>query len=294
MEGIMENYTLARGAALFFAPMVVASCGGSSGPVPGEPPESYPALVKSAPPQVSGCTVSEDSCNETVVVGVLAKVHEDPATGEIEIRFVTVTDSGDSGIYNDGEKSVVFSLGTGPSGETIDFDPLNSNYYAVDVYGYLGNDDYYEGIVGAQTSASVVPDSGTATYNGGAFILYGDYTGYVEGDYGDSNLEVNFLTGLADLTIDLDGSITSFDQIVSTGMVIDGYTFTGDNATLLLLDADVTEDIVGLNSDGAAAGLFFGPANIDGNPEEFGAVSVVGGDDGYVYGVAQGDVELLP
>lgn len=287
----MENISFSRGAALFIAPMVLASCGGSG-------TGNDQALIKNSPPAVSGCTDSELSCNETVLAGVFAKVHEDPATGEIEIRFVTLTDNlNGTGTYYDGEKSVVFSAGTGPSGEWIDADLANSNYYAVDLYGFLGNDDYIEGIAGAQTSASVVPDSGFATYNGGAYIVYGNYTGIgnTMGDYGTSNLDVDFLNGLADLTIDLDGiGITSFDQIVSNGMVIDGYTFTGDQAILLKLGADVTDAIVGLNSDGASAGMFFGPANTDGNPEEFGSVSVVGGDDGYVYGVAQGDAQLLP
>lgn len=293
----MEHSRFARTAALFIAPIVLASCGGSSD----APPDEGPALIKNSPPVVSGCTDSELSCNETVVAGVLAKVHEDPATGEIEIRFVTITDNlNGTATYYDGEKSVVFSAGAGPSGEWIDIDLANSNYYAVDLYGFLGNDDYIEGIVGAQSSASIIPNSGTATYNGGAYILWGDYSGIPGAngaEYGTSNLQVDFLNGLADLTIDLDqfdASITDFDQIVSNDMSIDGYTFTGDNAVLLLLGNDVTEAIVGLNSDGAAAGMFFGPANTDGNPEEFGAVSVVGGDDGYVYGVAQGDVELLP
>lgn len=73
-------------------------------------------------------------------------------------------------------------------------------------------------------------------------------------------------------------------------MTIHGYTLTGDQVVLLLDSAQVNEfgELTGLNTDGASAGIFFGPLNLDGNPDEFGAVAVVGGDAANVYGLAVG------
>lgn len=287
----MRNYDIARGAALFVLPMIVASCGGSSGPAPGDAPNDYPALIKTSPPVVGGCTTTDESCNQNVLTGVFAKIDYDPVTEEIEIRFVSLTDNGgDTFIYNDGEKSfVVDEFGNGPNGEFLTAD-LTGAFYSVNMYGVVSPTDFVDGIVGAQTDASVIPVDGLASYSGNSYIAFGDYNTEAA-EFGTSSLEVNFAASDADLTIDLDefdASITEFDQIVANNMVIDGYSFTGDEALLLLLGEPV--NVTGANTDSAAAGLFFGPINGDGNPEEFGAVAVVGGDDGYVYGLAEGQV----
>lgn len=293
----METKQFARGAALIILPMLAASCGGSNAPAPTAPPNFYPDMIKSGPPSVSGCTVTEESCNSESLVGVFAKINYNPETEEIEIRFVSVNDNGDETFtYNDGENAfVVDALGDGPNGEFLSA-VLTGAYYSVNMFGVVSPDDFVDGIVGAPTDASVIPlgEDVLASYSGNSYIAFGDYN-TESFEYGTSSLEVDFLTGLADLTIDLDefdNAITEFDQIVSNNMQIDGYTFTGDEALLLLLGEPV--NVTGTNTDSASAGIFYGPVNADGNPEEFGAVAVVGGDDGYVYGLAEGQVAPLP
>lgn len=141
---------------------------------------------------------------------------------------------------------------------------------------------------------SVIPTSGSATYSGGSYIEYGDFFGSYQSEFGTTTLDVNFAgEGTADLNIYLPvdaANITDFDQIQSMGMTIDGYTFTGDQVILLLDSTQVNEfgELTGVNTDGASAGIFFGPVDFNGNPEEFGAVAVVGGDSSYVYGLAAG------
>lgn len=247
---------------------------------------------------MAGCTTTDESCNGGVLAGVFAKIDVDPVTEGIEIRFVSLTDNGNNtSTYNDGEKSfVVDEFGFGPNGEALAAD-LTGAYYSVNLYGFVSDSEFVDGILGAPTDASVIPVEGLASYSGNAFIAFGNYDS-ASAEYGTSTLEVNFAASDADLTIDLDefdASITAFDQIVANDMVIDGYTFTGDEAVLLLeiepdVFVDVTNSLTGANTDSAAAGMFFGPVNADGNPEEFGAVAVVGGDDGFVYGLAEGQV----
>lgn len=294
----MESKQFARGAALVILPMLAASCGGgSNAPAPTAPPNYYPAMVKSGPPNVGGCTTTEESCNSTSLTGVFAKINYNPGTEEIEIRFVSINDNGDGTFtYNDGENAfTVNEFGDGPNGEFLSA-VFTGAYYSINMFGVVSPDDFVDGILGAQTDASVVPlgEDVMATYSGNSYIAFGDYNSEAV-EYGSSLLEVDFLNGVADLTIDLDefdASITEFDQIVSNNMQIDGYTFTGDEAVLLLLGEPV--NVTGTNTDSASAGIFYGPVNGDGNPEEFGAVAVVGGDDGYVYGLAEGQVAPLP
>jgi hypothetical protein len=276
------DLTFVRGAALFFVPMVVASCGGSSDQ----------GLIKNSPDaELTGCTTTPESCNEDTVSGVVAKVILDD-TGEAVIRFVTITDNGDDTLtYDDGLRTIVFDInGDGPNGEILAGFPVGD--YTLNVVMDQDFGVFEDGIVGVHTDADSVPLGGTATYLGEAYIAYGENAiQTITDDFGDSTLEVNFGTALADLTIDIDDfepNITDFDQIVSEGMVIDGYSFTGDEVVLLLDSADVTGTVLGGNLEGASAGMFFGPVNGDLNPEEFGAVTVINGDDGFVYGLAAG------
>lgn len=212
--------------------MIVASCGGSS----------EQGLIRNSPDKaLAGCTVDAGSCNQKVVSGVVAKVTL-AETGEAVVRFVTLTDSNDDGdfsdgnfTYRDGNQTIVFTGGVGPGGETITT-YVTLGVYNTNTFVTLPPGDAFavfeDGIVGEHTDAGSVPVAGTATYPGSSYIAYGDNsTHFIAEEFGDSTLEVDFGSALADLTIDLDPvdlAITEFDQIVSNDMVIDGYSFTGD------------------------------------------------------------------
>lgn len=253
----MENFTLARRVALFVLPMIVASCGGSSDQ----------GLIKNSPDKaLAGCTtVAADDCN-TTKSGVAAKLYTNPDTGEISVRFFNLTDNGGGTYtYNDGEDEVVVVGATLP--EEIDFDILAAAW-------------------SVHTDASVVPTSGTATY-GGTNASYWTMSG-LHGE-GGSTLQVDFAGKTADLftLYTVGDGIGTVNKINSLNMDIDGYSFTGDEVYLYLDDVPV--DLTGPNSEGAGAGLFFGP--IDPGllvPTGFGAIAVLTGDDDAIWTATTG------
>lgn len=286
----MENLSIARGAALLVLPMIVASCGGSD-----------QGLIETLPDQdKAGCTDTPVSC-DTVFSGVVAKVVLTD-TGEAAIRFATF--DGDvetqNGIYTDGVETVIFTNGVGDEGEEGGF--LQVGTYSgfgglilEDTPNILVTED---GVFGANTDGNVVPIAGVAFYEGDAYAVY--YDNITQSLYLDdafSELTVNFAQADADLRIQLfNNNITEFDAIYADNMTITGYTFTGSEVRLMedvlaVPTFDVTSDVLGVNLDSASAGMFFGPVNGDGNPEEFGAVTVVNGSDGFVFGVAVGAVD---
>lgn len=287
----MTNINVVRGAALFFMPMVLASCGGSDQAFVEENPE--PGLIESVISKSKpGCV---DNCEGVVAAGVVARVVL-TETGETAIRFATFDgdqNTGD-GVFRDGIETVNFSDGVGDQGEEGGFLPVGT----YSGFGTIIFEDsavafvMEDGFFGVNTDGDVVPVDGIAFYEGTAYIQYGDNVAQlIYDDFGLSDLTVNFGEGDADLRIELIDNlfIAEFDEIHADNMVIDGYTFTGDAVRLMDDDfGDVTADVLGANLDSASAGMFLGPVDENGNPEEFGAVTVNNGDDGYVYGIAIG------
>ncbi len=256
-------------------------------------------IANSANLSLAGCdTLALGSCNQEVFSGVVAKFVEDDATGQLSIRFVTVTDNGDGTYtYDDGETEVVLEQ-TGLNvyqGTTTDASFLTADAgllaagYAAGTTDSVAQDDLIVGVGGYHTDSDVIPNDGTALYEGAAGfqLLVSGKDGT-----GTSELSVNFGNSTADLYAYVDaGTIDSFTRLESLNMTIDGYTFTSstvdlyDGATELALD-----DVTGADSDGAAAGMFFGPVDTNGNPIEFGAVAIVSGDDDKLIMYTAGDI----
>ena len=265
----------------FLAPtvpaLVLAACG----------PLSYDGELANSPDTgLSGCTVS--SCNDTVLSGVVAKI-EGSEGQDLSIRFYTLTDNENGTVtYRDGARTATMNVvGIGQfegTNSAFAFSPTLT-YTGVSA-GAFGSDEAVIGMIGFQTDASVIPTSGEATYYGDSTV-----TTYNSGSgAGDSTLIVDFGAGTADLYANLtDGDVlTSFNEVQSLNMQIDGYSFTGDEVVLLLDSSPV--DITGANSQGAGAGIFNGVVDIYGNPVEYGAVAILSGDSDKVLLLSEGEV----
>lgn len=272
----MTNINFVRGAALLFSPMILASCGGSSEPPPEEPPVLQ-SLIKNSPDEaLAGCTVDLGSCNQTVVrSGVIVKKELDRS-----LRFFTVTDNEDTTYtYSDGEDDVVIT-----QQELDDFNNLN---IIPDGFDF----QLLSAAWGQHTDASVIPVGGTALYEGTA----GYHTqSHLYDDDGTAFLSVDFGAGTANLSATFPGYIKT---ILVPNMLIDGYSFTGDEVELY--DALGPIDLTGANSQAASAGMFF--EAIDGTwdvPEWFGAVAVREGDDDAIWlnsiGAAISSADIIP
>lgn len=252
---------------------------------------------------LAGCENTLGSCNpEGVTSGLVAKLEGDPDTGELSIRFVTLTKNDDGSFtYDDGDDEVELAdLGGGvysaAGGELTLDEVLTLVAPGVvvsqldDANSSVGSDKLY-GILGYHTDASAITDSATvATYSGDA-----EFNLLVSGKsaIGTSDLTVNFAEGSAELIAVVGvGDITSFDKLVSSNMAIEGYSFTGTQIELSNggLDVDL-DDVVGDDTRDAAAGMFFGNVDADDYPVEFGAVGVVTGDDDKLLLLTTGELD---
>lgn len=216
---------------------------------------------------LKGCTTGAiDSCNLLVTSGVMVQ------SGSKYIRFFTLTDNENGTFtYSDGETEVVLTeaelfnwIDNFIEPEGVDFQTL--------AYGY-----------GYHTDSSVIPAGGTATYEGGGSY----HTDSHLHDDGASILEVDFSTATVDLTLNFEGA-ARIDRIEAPNMLIDGYSFTGDEVNLYLGDSPV--DLTGANSDAASAGIFVDPIDEEHLvPDWFVAVGVVEGDDDALWFSASGE-----
>lgn len=248
---------------------------------------------------LAGCdTLAMGSCNQEVFSGVVAKFVEDEDTGELSIRFVTVTDNGDGTFtYDDGETEIVLEQ-TGAN--TYEGTTTNASFTTTDAglqaAGFaegttdsILEDDLIIGVGGYHTDADVIPTEGVALYEGVAnfHLVVSDLDAA-----GSSELSVNFGNSTADLYAYVEsGAIDSFTTLESLDMNISGYTFTSSNIALYDGPTEVDFlDVTGADSDGAAAGMFFGPVDANGNPIEFGAVAILSGDDDKLIMYTAGDI----
>ena len=266
-------------ATVFILPFALGACD----------PLSYDGrIANSANQSLAGCdTLAVGSCNQEVFSGVVAKFVEDADTGELSIRFVTVTDNGDGTYtYDDGDTEVVLEQtgvnvyqGTTTNASFLTADAgLVATGLAAGTTDSILVDDLIIGVGGYHTDADVIPTEGLALYEGDAsfHLLISGVNGT-----GSSELGVNFGNSTADLYAYVEsGAIDSFTRLESLSMNISGYTFTSNNIALYDGATKVDfEDVTGADSDGAAAGMFFGPVDTNGNPIEFGAVAILSGDD---------------
>lgn len=147
------------------------------------------------------------------------------------------------------------------------------------------------GIIGIATDLSAMPDSGSATFNGGAtgLVIVGD-SGFELRD-GDSTIVVDFQSGR--LRADL-GNFTSvstvsgkldeapFETIALDQALISGTSFSG--GTITTGGGDTIEQVVGANATALSQGQFYG-TNVDEDaPTEVGGILFVEGDEGLIYG----------
>lgn len=256
-------------------------------------------IANSANLSLAGCdTLATGSCNQEVFSGVVAKFVENSGSGDLTIRFVTVTDNGDGTYtYNDGQDKIVLTQtglntyeGTTTNASFLTTDAgLQAATFVEGTTDDILNPDLIAGVGGYQTDADVIPTSGTALYEG-----LSNFQLVTSGDAADgtSELYVDFGAGTADLYAYVGaGTITDFTRLESLNMTINGYTFTSGDVDLYNGGASVPlSDVTGANSDGAAAGMFFGPVDTNGNPIEFGAVAIVSGDSDKLIMYTAGDI----
>jgi hypothetical protein len=279
--------TPARIASALILPFIVTGC---------DPLSDDGRIANFANQSLAGCdSLAVGSCNQEVFSGVVAKFVEDADTGELSIRFVTVTDNGDGTFtYDDGETEVVLEE-TAPNtyaGTTTAalFTATDAGLLAAGFgEGTTDGDDMIIGVGGYHTDADVIPTEGLALYEGDAnfHLVVSDLEAA-----GRSELSVNFGNSTADLYAYVEsGAIDSFTRLESLNMTIDGYTFTSNDIALYDGGTEVDfEDVTGADSDGAAAGMFFGPIDTNGNPIEFGAVAILSGDDDKLIMYTAGDI----
>ena len=163
--------------------------------------------------------------------------------------------------------------------------------YAVSGDAYNGT-----GILGLETSASDMPRTDTATYQGEAEAIVarnGDGFDLIDGK---STVVANFDDGRVNITL---SDFTTINE--STGA-----TVTGPLDTILISDARITGntfksteietrldgsvvDIVGGSALAATAGTFFGITSDLTQPDEVGGVLIVEGDNGLITGAFVAD-----
>lgn len=256
-------------------------------------------IANSANLSLAGCdALAIGSCNQEVFSGVVAKFVENGDTGELSIRFVTVTANEDGTFtYDDGDTEVVLEQtganvyqGTTTNASFLTVDAgLLATGVAAGTTDSIAEDDLIVGVGGYHTDSDVIPTEGLALYEGDA-----SFNLVVSGldASGSSQLSVNFGNSTADLYAYVGaGTIDSFTSLESLNMQINGYTFTSSNIALYDGATKVDfEDVTGADSDGAAAGMFFGPVDTNGNPIEFGAVAILSGDDDKLIMITAGDI----
>ena len=278
-------------AVVFTLPFALGAC---------DPVNNDGRIANSPNQALAGCGLTALSCNpEGVSSGLVAKLVGDPDTGELVIRFVTLTKNEDGSFtYDDGEDEVdLVDEGGGvysSTGSLLTLNEVLSESGALltklDSENSDIDGDVLFGFLGYHTDASEITNSATiATYSGTAefALLASGLSGT-----GTSSLTVNFNAGDAELIALIDdGTITGFDKLVSSNMTVEGYSFTGNEISLYDggLEVDL-DDVVGADTNDAAAGMFFGNVDGDGYPVEYGAVAVVTGDDDKLLVLADGDL----
>ena len=282
--------TPARIASALILPFIVTGC---------DPLSDDGRIANFANQSLAGCdTLALGSCNEEVFSGVVAKLVEDADSGELSIRFVTVTANEDGTFtYDDGETEVVleqtganFYQGTTTNASFLTADVgLSATGIAAGTTDAILEDDLIVGVGGYHTDSGAIPTEGLALYAGDA--SFNLLVSGLDAD-GSSQLGVNFGNSTADLYAYVGGgTIDSFTRLESLNMTINGYTFTSNNIALYDGPTKVDfEDVTGADSDGAAAGMFFGPVDTNGNPIEFGAVAILSGDDDKLVMITAGDI----
>ena len=275
-------------AAVFTLPFVLGAC---------DPVNDDGRIANAPNDALAGCT-GQLTCNVGVSSGLVAKLVGDPDTGELAIRFVTLTRNGEfSFTYDDGEDEVdlqsddarVYSSEVSlltldqvlsePDVLLTKLDEENSDIDGDVLFGFLG---YHTDASAITNSETVATYSGTAEFELLASGLWGT---------GESILTVNFNAGDAELIANItEGTITDFYKLVSSNMTVEGYSFTGNEIKLynLLSDEVALDDVVGADTRDAAAGMFFGNVNGEGYPVEYGAIAVVTGDDDKLLLLADG------
>lgn len=285
----MFQQTPARIAPALILPFIVAGCDALS---------DDGRIANSANQSLAGCdTLAIGSCNQEVFSGVVAKFVEDAGTGELAIRFVTVTDNGDGTYtYDDGETEIVLEQ-TGLN--TFEGTTTNALFTTTDAglqaatpaegtTDSVLEDDLIVGIGGYHTDADVIPTEGSALYEGDAsfHLVIADLDAT-----GSSDLSVDFGSSTADLYAYVEGGAIDSFTMMEANMNISGYTFTSNDITLYDGATEVEfATVTGADSDAAAAGMFFGPVDTNGNPIEFGAVAILSGDDDKLIMYTAGDI----
>ncbi len=262
------------------ASVLLSACGGGGGDDgnSGEPtaPDVTGGVAGSAT-VFSNASVTEDSALRYVAV-TTSGAGSNGNTGALDHDGNLITGGLLGGDLNGGRTQVDLTDGglanlTNPNGQQY-----------VRFFNLEGSQFNRFGVVGIQTGAANVPDSGGATYSG-----------IVEMQAANSDDSYD-LTGTVNITATFAGSgnVTSaFTQLSGTGNT-SGFVGTGDTGTITISNATISN---GAFTGGAASGtgpLFddiSGTANLSGTRGEFfgPAADEVGG----VLSISQGDLEIL-
>lgn len=153
-----------------------------------------------------------------------------------------------------------------------------------------------QGVIGLQTTASDMPSSDSATYNGSASAIVTTNTVGFDLNNGSSVVTANFANGRVNVTLDTFETTSQttgltatgpFDEIRITDMAISGNTFNLGDVTLLRDGSEV--DVLGSGRQTETSGGFFGITPDGVQPDEVGGVFLLEGNDAEVVGIFTAD-----
>jgi hypothetical protein len=160
-------------------------------------------------------------------------------------------------------------------------------------YTIQGNTFIVLGVMGAQTGASDVPTTGSATYNGGLQATYAPRSGTGGVNLsGDSTVSVDFAAGSVDVQLDNFTALTigtgqsataPADSIRINGMQISGNGFSG--GTFSAQSNGQNANILGTGVTTNAQGTFFGYNATDLAPDEVGGSFLSNGSTAGISGI---------
>ena len=163
--------------------------------------------------------------------------------------------------------------------------------YGVD-YAPAGRSEAGAGVFGIPTLGSDMPASGSAQYRGVGELseIYATAGGpsIPVNRLGQSQIDVNFETGIVNAAIQMDGlSVlpTQLDRMSARGMILNGNGFAGTNVKMFLNGSRVFP--TGPEPANAASGQFFGlerAGSGDTQPAEVGGVMHSSSSTGIVFG----------
>lgn len=298
------NNTISRLAATA-ACALLAACGGSS--TGGDSTTDGGTPTPTTP---SYETLDSTAATASTLGGVALRSNNTSGTLDIVTTSGTTTHNTGNTTITDGTYSLTDADGfnggktltDGTSTITTDTSALSGTYEYVTTYDQTYNSGgvTYDsrGIGGVTTGASDVPESGTATYTGGAQGQIVTATQGFDLNNGTSTVSADFAAGTVDATMTGftvtdqatgNAATAPIDTISATGMTIVGNGFSG--GTVATANGGTAVNVTGANTTTAAQGAFFGyngtqtaPSGTIAAADEVGGLVLQQGNDGIVAG----------